>query len=440
MRLTFKYLISTLCFLRFADFLSGATWGPIDSPEALSEVLRKVEAGDSIVIADGKYERWLVDLDARGKAGSPITIRPESLLGVTFTGVNHFNITGSHIVVDGFLFDRCALEHNLLEFDASDHCRVENCVFQHSGGNRAVVGINAGARNNGIISCTFNDIAARSVNLHINEKIYEKGVPTGNVVRGNTFRDIPPANANGRETIKIGTNQPTFGHIQVGTIVEDNQFLRCDGEAEIISNKCAGNIYRRNIFEQCQGELVMRGGRDCLIESNRFVDCSGGIRICGTGHVVRDNVILNSRGTGIRLFFGMTKEQGGHYQAAGNCTITNNTIIDAGRAGLLIGDGRNRDWQEKGMQSVAPQANRVLNNIIVGSTGDLLLANHAPDNLIEGNLFHKQGDAKLTSPGRSFIDADPLFRDPEAGDYRLSKDSPALSSNLVKGASSDPVE
>jgi hypothetical protein len=136
----------------------------------------------------------------------------------------------------------------------------------------------------------------------------------------------------------------------------------------------------------------------------------------------------------------MTKEQGGHYQAAGNCTITNNTIIDAGRAGLLIGDGRNRDWQEKGMQSVAPQANRVLNNIIVGSTGDLLLANHAPDNLIEGNLFHKQGDAKLTSPGRSFIDADPLFRDPEAGDYRLSKDSPALSSNLVKGASSDPVE
>lgn len=388
--------------------MSAAIWGPIDSAEAFSEVMGKVEAGDNIVIADGQYEQWLVNLDTRGTTEDPITIRPESPMGVTFTGVNHFSITGSHIVVDGFLFDRCVLEHNLLEFEGSDHCRIENCVFQRSGGNRAVVGIKAGARSNSIISCTFSEIAARSINLNINETIYEEGVPTGNVVRGNTFRDIPPANANGRETIKIGTNQPTFGHVQVGAIVEDNRFLRCDGEAEIISNKCAGNIYRRNTFTQCKGELVMRGGHDCLIEANRFVNCTGGIRICVTGHIVRDNVILNSRGTGIRLFFGMTKEQGGHYQAAGECLITNNTIVDAGKTGILIGDGRNRDWHEKGVQNIAPEGNRVIDNIVVGSTGDLLLSNHAPNNVIENNLFHKLGDAVLSSPGKNPVYANSL--------------------------------
>ncbi|NQY33770.1 MAG: hypothetical protein HRT37_02145 [Alteromonadaceae bacterium] len=41
--------------------------------------------------------------------------------------------------------------------------------------------------------------------------------------------------------------------------MKENVFVRCNGEAAIISNKCAGNIYCRNVFNQCNGELVMRG-------------------------------------------------------------------------------------------------------------------------------------------------------------------------------------
>ena len=428
------YLMCAFSTVLLVSELQSTVHGPTDSAKSFSDTLQLVEAGDTIIVANGRYDGWVVELSAEGTIEKPVTIRPESSMGVTFTGVNHFKITGSYVTLNGFLFDGCRLDKNLLEFDGSDHCRIEESVFQNSGGERAVIGIKAGSRNNSLVDCRFINIAARSVNLHINDEIYKRGIPTGNVIRNNHFQDIPSANQNGRETIKIGTNQPTFGHVMVNAIVEDNTFLRCDGEAEIISNKSAGNIYRRNVFNQCKGELVMRGGQNCLIEANRFDSCSGGIRLCGTGHIVRDNVILNSRGTGIRLYFGMTKDQGGHYQAAGSCLITNNTIVDAAKAGILLGDNRGRDWKEKGIQNVAPQGNKILNNIIVGSAGDLLFVDHAPNNAIDGNLFHRLGDADISMPGENPLYADPLFRDLAAGDVHPSKNSPALATNPSKGA------
>jgi hypothetical protein len=76
-----------------------------------------------------------------------------------------------------------------------------------------------------------------------------------------------------------------------------------------------------------------------------------------------------------------------------------------------------------------------LNNIVTGSTGDLSLVDHAPGNLVADNLFFLQGDAIVSSPGDNPIYADPLFRDPENGDFRLKEGSPALQSDPVKGAS-----
>ncbi len=144
---------------------------------------------------------------------------------------------------------------------------------------------------------------------------------------------------------------------------------------------------------------------------------------------------MNSRGTGIRLYYGMTRGQGGHYQAAGQCLVANNTIVNAKRAGILVGDGRGRVNEEHGIQNVPPEGNRVTNNIVTGTTGDLLLVDHSPGNLVAGNLFFLQGDAIVSSPGDDPVYADPLFRDPESGDFRLGQGSPALESEPVKGAS-----
>ncbi len=375
-----------------SSVLTGAQSRLVASARELTKVISTAKPGDTIFIADGTYDSWVVSLDSHGREGQPISILPLNTDGVTFTGRTHFLFSGRHIYFKGFLFDHCDHEDSPIELAQSKNCRIETCSFQNGGGRKAVITIESGSQENTIEGCRFINITGRSINLRITESYKKLGIPFGNIIRNNHFQDIPPIGGNGRETIKIGQDQPTYGHVKVGTLVEGNTFLRCNGEAEIISNKCSENIYRRNTFTDCNGEIVMRGGAYCRIEANRLVNCRGGIRLSGAHHQVSDNVIIDSRGTGIRLLFGMTKEQGGHYQAAGNCMIENNTIINAAGPGILIGDGKDKDWNEKGIQNVAPTGNHFRNNLIIGQSLETFIVTHTPDNLLEGNSFQKIPD------------------------------------------------
>ncbi len=53
--------------------------------------------------------------------------------------------------------------------------------------------------------------------------------------------------------------------------------------------KVSGNKYINNYVEDCHGELVMHGGHECLVDSNRFKGGTGGIRVNGTGHTISNN-------------------------------------------------------------------------------------------------------------------------------------------------------
>lgn len=363
----------------------------IDSQESFAIALDAATAGDTIAIAAGHYKNWTVVIDAEGSETEPITIEPEEPGTVAFTGTSNFEISGKHIHIKGLIFEDFEMvDRSSIQLDQAKNCRVSNILFQKATGNRPVVRFMAGAQNNILERSRFKNIAGRSVNIHVNETAYERGIPSGNVIRGNRFEDIPPIGGNGRETIKIGQNQPEFGHIKTYALVEGNTFIRANGEGEIISNKSSNNIYRQNTFLDCRGELVMRGGSYCLIENNRFYGCSGGIRLSGTNHKVRGNLIVNSDRTGIRLLYGMTTEQGGHYQTVRNCVVTRNTVLDAGSYGILIGDGRDRDWEEKGMQSIAPRDNRFENNLIRATSGRHIQSNHAPNNIVTNNILRQR--------------------------------------------------
>lgn len=389
------------------------------------DAVGRASGGDEIMIATGTYANWRLDILCSGLVSAPLVVRPESDHSVTFTGETTLQITGQYVEVQGFRFETCGLSFPCVDLDGARNCRVTNCWFEDCVGRAPVLGIRGSALDNRIDHCTFLRPEARSVRV----EVQSEDAPMRNQIDHNLFQDVPPIGGNGRETIQVGQKQPVWGLVEAQTVVEYNTFLRCNGEAEVIRNKSSRNIYRHNLFKDCEGELVMRGGSYCTIENNRFEGCSGGIRLSGTHHQVVNNVVANNRNTGIRILYGMSLNLGGHYQAAGHCLIANNTIVNAGQIGIYIGSGGGKDWGEKGVADEAPYENRFVNNIVTGVSGQLLLV-EGRENTIENNLLYATEGATVSESGIHVIQKDPKFVDPSQGDFRLSPGSPGVGAGV----------
>jgi poly(beta-D-mannuronate) lyase len=155
---------------------------------------------------------------------------------------------------------------------------------------------------NRVDHCTFDDKRTDGVMLIIDG---DDGVlSTGTRIDHNLFRGITRAVRNGMEAIRVGDS--SFQEQEARTLVEENRFEACRGDAEVVSNKSSGNTYRGNVFVGCDGgAIVLRHGERCVVEGNRIDGegraKSGGVRLHGRGHVVRGNVIERTGAYAIAL-------------------------------------------------------------------------------------------------------------------------------------------
>ena len=117
-------------------------------------------------------------------------------------------------------------------------------------------------------------------------------------IHHNLFKDIPKGtenNGNGYETLQLITKDNPFNPPpgNCNTIIEDNLFVRANGEAEIISIKSNGNIIRNNTFRACMGGLVLRHGHGNVATANVVLadgePKANGIRFQGSTQVVANN-------------------------------------------------------------------------------------------------------------------------------------------------------
>jgi poly(beta-D-mannuronate) lyase len=342
-------------------------------------IIPNLKPGDEVKILDGVYSNWSIEIPAIGTAEKPILINAEHSGKVIFSNeVNKpiFQVTGKFIVLSNLTFTNCILQKGglLIEFKNSSNCTLTHCSFFNNQAKvqfTPLVVVSGTGNQNQIAQCDF---ASNIDNQEVQVKITKEACPQNTLITKNSFKNkvkVSWANGNGGECVQIGQDPVLLGTLEANTVVSSNQFIACNGENEVISNKSSKNQYLRNQFQDCNGELVMRGGHDCIIEANQIIGGNSGIRINGTGHQIINNNITNVK-TAVRLMYGMAKgkEEIGFYIAASNCVIRNNQIINA-TTGILIGDSKDADWTGKFdtkrypspvLQNVAPFSNEVAKN------------------------------------------------------------------------------
>jgi poly(beta-D-mannuronate) lyase len=374
--------LSLLFFMLICLSISAKTY-TISKEEELQNLSSKLQPADLVLIKDGNYSNWKIEINSKGLKDKPIIIRAEHPGKVIFSGSTTntvFTLSGEYIQLSGITFKSCTLEKQdkmtglLIELKNTVSSRVNDCTFEKNvvkGQFMPLVIVSGSGTYNQVDHCTFT---ANVDNQDVQVKITATAVPLYTTISYNHFSNkskVSWKNGNGGECIQIGQDPVLLGNQAPKTIVTENSFQACNAENEVISNKSSGNTYSHNHFINNDGELVMRGGHDCIISDNVFEGGTGGIRINGTGHQIINNKISDIK-TAIRLMYGMAngKTDTGFYIAASNCKITGNQISNA-ETGILIGDSKDVDWTGKFdtkkypsqvFQNVAPSNNQVSGN------------------------------------------------------------------------------
>ena len=367
----------------------------VASADAFNAAARKLQPGDELVVRDGVYTDWRLQIPCSGTEGRPVVIRPQSPGGVLFRRATQIVISGDHNELRGFHFEHCGPDIVVL-IDGGDFGRVTECRFLHCGDPRStfrhIVEVGENAHQNRVDHCHFEGSKSMSVGLRIRSK---ETLGLHNRFDHNVFRDIFRLSSNGQEAIQIGQGGPS-DQLEAHAVVEYNTFDNASGDAEFISNKASRNVYRYNVAANCNASLVLRGGNECLVEGNVLVRNSTGIRVHGTRHTIINNLLLENETYGIVMPLG-----GEGHRQPDECLVANNTFLNNGRGGL--------GFTPMGSYTLLPKKNRIVNNVFVGSRGTLMYQGDATENEVVHNLFWPTGEAEVGFAGEDAMQRDPLL-------------------------------
>ncbi len=278
-----RFTISFLAVLLSAISLSGAQAATIKVADqaAFQAAVPKLQPGDTLVLAAGTWHDAPLVLQGRGTAQRPIVLRAERPGAVQLTGQSSLRLSGEYLVVSGLDFrEGYAPKGGVIEFrdgakGLANHCRVTECViadYNRPASDKDDKWVHFYGQQNRF---DHNYVAGKTtggVTLVV-ELPTPESRDNHHRIDHNYFGPRPPLGPNGGETIRIGLAETSLTNS--GTVVEENYFYHCNGEAEIISIKSGDNVVRRNVFEECAGAVVLRHGNNNRIEGNYFLGHNG---------------------------------------------------------------------------------------------------------------------------------------------------------------------
>jgi poly(beta-D-mannuronate) lyase len=362
---TFSVLILT-----FTQCAKAETYRITDPAKITS--IGMLKPGDEIVITPGIYDSQKIMISGAGTSLLPVVIRGEMPGGVIFTGKTLFKLSGSFIVIKdlGFSGISPAGAQSLIEMHTTDS-RIENCCISGNGSlpdtSADTKWVSLYGERNCVEYCTFED--KRNIGCLLVVWL-EKGVVPNHKILNNYFSrpsaliDKDGGKINGQECIRIGTSD--FSMQEGRCFVQGNTFYRCDAEIEVISNKSCYNVFKDNLFLECQGALTFRHGNNSLAEGNIFLGNSrngtAGIRVIGDHHIIRNNYFESIRGTNyqaaICLIRGVKDSPLNRYYQVKECLVEGNTMLNC-RNGVVVNYGSAPD------QDLPVITTKVINNVIV---------------------------------------------------------------------------
>ncbi len=364
----------------------------------INSAIATAKPGDAVIVPDGTYSdlyQIVVPSDIDGTEAKPITLKPATLGGVTFTGnpagARVMFIQGDWWVIRDFKFIDVsevgdANTYGIITKDATG-TRITNNYFEGFG---VLTDTDKRSWPIWIGSGGTGDHSRVNYNTFIkNEAVHIVISPESKhcQVDHNYLKDSLQDGSNGVEGVVAGGDGSN--HIDLYTTVEYNLFKNMSADAETISNKSSSNTYRYNVFNKSTGDatahgLVLRGGDDCIIDGNYFFDVDKqNIRVHGTGHKIVNNYFENPSYSAILL-----AEGNADYADVSDIFIANNTIVNPVLRGIHIG------WWGAG--GTEPKNLTFKNNIITSNAAGSCLvtdSGHTGTFVWTTNLFYATGTA-----------------------------------------------
>jgi hypothetical protein len=420
--------------------------GPIpcvlNEGDDISTKLGSAAAGETYIMPSKVYVGLpSLTLVANGLPDRPVTLRAQTAGQVILEGGTTVSIQAPYTIVDGLSFQGQLANGDIIHLSSlAQHSRVTNTTI--------VGGQEMGVGNWVRIYGKHNRLDHNHLVGKVTEGITvvaEHGDRQNhyNVIDSNYFgtRAPGPTDANGYETLRTGLSSDALH--PAALTVKNNLFYRCDGEAEIISNKSAENYYFFNTFRESKGGLVLRQGGNVRVEGNVFLGTPGlpgtkflGVRLHSEGHVVVNNHFQDTE-DGITLGIGQAGlAEGGSsvrhcYWPVTDVILAHNTMVNLVKAGI---------WAQTmetcvGIPSTeAPSRVFVVNNFVK----DSVFANDQEDN--GGDIRHSGNVSGSTSPPTGWTTEAWTFAIDTKGLLRPTTAHPGLSaSQWPAGYPANPV-
>ena len=422
-------VIRLTILLIFTWNVQGKEW-PVGSAKEIHAVLSKLKAGDIVVMQSGRWHDQQIRFTAKGTLQQPIVLKAQKPGKTRLTGYSFLKIYGKHLMIDGLLFTDGYIDSSRSVIRLGEdtrHCRLTNtAIIDYAPPNKKAKSawVHILGLQNRVDHCFFSGKSNLGVVLSINFSVEQ---PNYHRIEHNYFGLRPYHGLNGAEVIRIGDS--TQSHQVSRTTVAHNLFEGCSGEAEIITNKSCENYFRSNTFRKCQGALTLRHGDRSVVEGNFFLGegekNTGGVRVIGEGHRIRNNYFCGLTGSGARaalsIHNGIPDSPVGLYHQVKDLEVIHNTFVN-NYQNVLVGYAKGKHG------AILPPVGTVFaNNIVTGKNSPLIQLDEAQARIkYEGNIVY--GVKVGVSSGKGLQVVDPKLMKDKTGIYRPQKDSP------VKGA------